>query len=246
MLSRAMWKYWSRLPVIPAFVVTLLISTTTFAVASTSPNYQVVETEFNSGTLDACSGQYCARGSIGDLVASGAKSGGSAVFENITGTDPLLEVIVEPGETSVGTLATDKVTTKTATIKVRNYLSGGYTVQLVGTPPKFGDHTLSGLTSPTASTPGTEQFGVNLVANNSPVIGANPVRVPSDQPDLGIIDEDYDTPNFFKYVSEDVVARSTLDWGRVDYTLTMIVNVSNVTPAGHYSGQYSVIVMPAY
>lgn len=171
---------------------------------------------------------------------------GTATFGEITSDEPLLEVIVEPGQSSVGTLSPDSVTTKTATVKVRNYLSGGYVMQLAGQPPKFGNHILSAPTLPTASAPGTEQFGINLVANTSPAIGANPLQSPADQLTFGYAEADYDNTNQFKYVSEDVVARGTTDWGQTNYTITMIVNVSNTTPAGHYTGDYAVIVTPFY
>lgn len=234
-----------RLSVVAAFLFAALIPSLAFANASTSPSYQVVETEFNAGTLEGCSGQYCARASIGDLMTSGATNG-AATFSNTVGTDPLLEVIVEPGVSSVGTLAPDKTTSKTAMIKVRNYLSGGYVIQLKGEPPKFGTHVLDALSTPTAATPGTEQFGINLVANTTPSVGADPVQIPADQGQFGTVDSGYGTANLFKYVSEEVIARSTTDWGQTHYTLSMIVNVSNLTPAGHYSGDFAVIVTPFY
>lgn len=245
MRNNGVWYRTRTLSLVAAFFVVTFSSATALATASTSPNYQVVETEFNSGTLDACSGQYCARASIGDLVTSGSTTG-SASFGNDVGKDPLLEVIVEPGVSSVGTLSSTETTAKTASIKIRNYLTGGYTVQLAGDPPKFGSHVLDGLTTPTAATPGTEQFGVNLAANTAPAAGANPVQIPAEQGVVGIAEADYATPNLFKYVSQDIIASSSADWGQTHYTLTMIVNVSNLTPAGHYSGDFAVIVMAAF
>ena len=49
-----------------------------FAVTSSSDHYQVTETEFGAmSNTESCSGQYCARASIGDMSASKSKSPGA-------------------------------------------------------------------------------------------------------------------------------------------------------------------------
>ena len=50
----------------------------------------------------------------------------------------------------------------------------------------------------------------------------------------------------FKYANGDAVARSTVETGRTDYTISMVINVSSATPAGHYSADYSAIVVPRF
>lgn len=221
---------------------------TMVAAVSTSNSYQVTETEFSSGsTLQSCSAGYCAKASIGDMVAGrGASTGSTAKFGAITDSEPLLEVIVDTGQSNLGDLTTETTATKTMTVRIRNHLSGGYVLQIVGTPPKYGDHTLSTPTIPTAASPGTEQFAINAAANTTPNVGANPVQVPNDQTSFGVVTDDYKLPNLFKYVSGNVVARSPTESGRTDYTISMIVNISNSTPAGHYSGDFSAVVIPVY
>jgi hypothetical protein len=148
-----------------------------FAETSSSTNYQMTEMQFNAGTsLESCSGNYCAQASIGDFaIGDSVATSSSASFGSITtDSDPLLEVIVAAGQSDVGELTTEQTATKTMTVRVRNYLSSGYIVQLVGDPPKYQNHTLAAPSSPTASQPGTEQFGVNVVANDTPGIGADP------------------------------------------------------------------------
>ncbi len=225
-------------------------STATFAVSSTSnsENYEMTEMQFGAGSsLESCSESYCARASIGDIAGGISKAGeSSAAFGPITPEEPLLEVIVDPGDSNLGVLTTEKTATKTTTVRIRSYLSEGYTLQLTGTPPKYKDHTLATPTTPTESRPGTEQFGINVAANTSPQVGTNPVQVPSDQISFGQAMPDYMTPNFFKYVSGDVIARSQTESGRTDYTISMIVNVSNKTPAGNFNGEFSAVVIPVY
>lgn len=222
---------------------------TAYALTSSSPNYQVTESDFGSTSLlENCSGSYCTQVTMGSVEA-GESTGTSynAAFGSLVGQeDPLLEVIIEPGVSNLGVLSTESVATKTVGVKVRNYMSGGYIVQIVGSPPKYGSHTISALASPTASTPGTEQFGFNVANNTTPDIGENPAQVPSGEFSFGAAAPGYDTPNLFKYVSGEVVARSLSESGRTDYTVSMIVNIANSTPAGHYATDFSAIVSAAF
>lgn len=247
-VGKRVWRAQSG--IVLALAIAVSGTSSVLAVTSSSPNYQVTEGEFNAGSmLDSCSGQYCAQASMGDMAAGGKSTAGksSASFGAIPDeSDPLLEVIIDAGQSDLGVLSTEQTATKTMVVRVRNYMSDGYTLQIVGTPPRYGDHTLTTLSTPTAAEPGTEQFGINAVANTSPNVGANPLQVPSDQTSFGYITDDYKTPNLFKYASEDIVARSDSESGRTDYTISMIVNISSGTPAGHYSGDFSAIVTPVY
>ena len=219
---------------------------TALAVTSSSPNYQVTETQFGS-TQKSCSGQYCAQTSIGEATDGKSIASSTAEFQDITDNEPFLDMIIEPGESNLGILSTERTATKTTSIKIRSYLiAGGYTMQIMGTPPKFGDHYLETPTSPTPSTPGTEQFGMNVVANTNPGVGANPVQVPADQQEFGVVDDLYKVPNSFMYKTDDVIARGVTDSGRTDYTLSMIVNIASATPAGKYAGDFMVMIIPAY
>ena len=221
---------------------------TAFAETSNSSNYQVTESQFSSGsTLKSCSGQYCAQASIGDMAGGRSKSASnSAAFGPVVDGEPLLEVIVGAGESNLGVLSTEKTSTKTMTVQVRNYLSDGYMLQIVGDPPKYDGHTLRTSKTPTAATPGVEQFAINAAPNTAPQVGLGPIQVPSSQTSFGVIEEAYRTPNLFKYVSGDVVARSLSESGQTNYTISMIVNVSSSTPAGHYTGDFSAVVIPIF
>jgi hypothetical protein len=243
------WRLWSFVtPVLLAACVPLVFAGTTFAVNSSSDNYQVTETQFNSGTaLESCSGSYCAKVSIGDTaVGTGASTNGSAKFGTITNSDPLLEVIIETGESNLGVLTTETTATKTMTVKIRNYLSGGYVLQIIGDAPKYDGHFLTTSATPEQSVPGTEQFGINAVANTNPTVGVNAVQVPGAQTSFGVVSENYGTPNLFMFSSGDVVASSAKESGQTDYTISIIVNIASGTPAGNYSADFSAVVIPVY
>lgn len=212
-----------------------------------SPNYQMNEAQFGSGTeMGGCSDQYCARISIGDMAEGAPPRPGTAEFDEDVGTEPLIEVIIEAGESNLGVLTTESTATKETSVKVRNHLSGGYTLQIVGDPPKYDGYVLETPSVPIASMPGTEQFAINLAANSTPAVGEYPDQDGPDDTLIYEVDERYSMSDLFKYTSGDTIARSMADSGRIDYTISMIVNIANSTPAGHYVGDFNVLIVPAY
>jgi hypothetical protein len=246
-------KKWGIRRYAELILLAVVIAGSGFSVAlaetSKSTNYQTTETQFGaSSTQENCSSQYCSRVSIGDVASggNGTSSGSTATFGPITSDQPTLDVIVDPGQSDLGKLDTEHTATKTMIVRIRSYLSNGYTLQITGTPPKYGNHTLATPTTPTAASPGTEQFAINAVANTSPNVGAGPVQVPDDQTSFGEVNDNYKTANLFKYVSGDVVAHSAKSSGQTDFTISMIFNISNSTPAGRYTGDYSAVVIPVY
>lgn len=247
MQKRTQWEFWR--PLLVAGVIAVVGTGTAFAqTSSNSDNYKATEMQFGGGSmLNSCSGQYCARASIGNMSATtGGASGGNAEFQPNEGSEPRLEVIVDPGVSNLGVLTAETTATKTTVVRINNYLVGGYTLQLIGDPPKFGNHTLATSSSASPSNPGTEQFAINLAANTYPAVGTAPTQVPTGQAVFGAAEPGYATANSFKFNSEEVIARSSAESGRTDFTISMIINISNSTPAGHYTGEYTAVVVPAY
>jgi hypothetical protein len=106
---------------------------------------------------------------------------------------------------------------------------------------------MTALATPTASAAGSEQFGINLVANTSPVnFGANPVQVPDNTFSFGQVAADYSSPGLFKYVKDDAVALSTASTSATNYTVSYIFNVSNVTPGGTYVLRHVLVATATY
>jgi hypothetical protein len=218
---------------------------------SHSSNYSVSDVQIggNGSALKDCSTSYCARESLGDtVVGSGSSANYSAQFGTFTTDQPLLEVIVDGGPQDVGVLQPDTTATVNDTIKIRSYLSSGYTLYITGAAPSQGVHHLTTLTSgcPCSSQPGHEQFGINLAANTTPNIGSGPMQVPSGVFSFGTVNTNYGQSNKFQYVNGDAVANSVKSTGETDYTLSMILNISNVTPAGKYTGSFSAVVVPIF
>ncbi len=235
-------------PVLVAILVATCGAVPVLAQTASSDNYKASEMQFGAGSSnESCSSSYCARASIGDVAGGESKSASNtAVFGPTVPSEPLLEMMVNTGVVNLGVLTTETVATKTATMKIRTYLTDGYTLQITGDPPKYANHTMATPAVPTASIPGTEQFGINLAANTAPNVGENPTQVPSGEFSFGTVLANYSTPNRFMYSSGDVVARSLTQTGQTDYTVSFIINISNETPAGKFQGEYSAVVTPIY
>ncbi len=221
-----------------SLILILLVPSVVAASQSHSSNYQVNEVFFgNGGNLHACSSSYCAKQSAGETTVGNTSSTtyqAQAGFN--TNRTPYLQFIVNTTNLDLGVLSTGGATTANATFSVKSYLSSGYSVVTVSNPPKNSSYTLNALSTPTASNAGTEQFGMNLVANTSPsTFGANPVQVPSSSFSYGTAASGYNTPNLYKYVAGDTIASSSKSSGETDYTLSYIYNISNLTPGGYYT-----------
>lgn len=217
---------------------------------SSSTNYKVEESFFGTGgELDASSTNYRAKQSAGELVVGNSASANYQFQGGFnTSDEPLLEVAVNGGTYDMGNLDMSSTGAVTASFTVRNYLSSGYVVQLNGTPPtdSVSGHTLDAMAAAASSTPGTEQFGVNLVDNGNPDIGSNPAQVPDNTYSFGTAVAGYDTANLFKFVDGDTIAMSPKSSGQTNYALSIIANVARATPSGQYGGHLSLQVIPTF
>lgn len=213
-----------------------------------SGSYQVNEAQFGSGSsVEQCSGSYCSNASLGDLTnGSGSSNNYAAQFGFGTTDVPLLEVYATQGNTDAGLITTSTTGKVSAQVSVRSYLSNGYVMQITGTPPSTSGKPLTAMATAAASSPGTEQFGLNLRANTVPSIGADPVQVPDNTFSFGSVMAGYNTANQYKYVDGDIVARSLTSSGQTNFTVSLILNISDVTPGGKYFGSFSAVVVPMY
>jgi len=205
---------------------------------SNSSNYQVNEVFFGAGgALNDCSSSYCAKESLGETAVGNTKSTNYQAQAGFNSNrNPYIQFVVNNSNTDVGGLSTGYTSTATSTFSVKSYLSDGYQVVTVSNPPVNNSYYIHNLTSPTTASAGTEQFGMNLVANTSPItFGANPVQVPSSTFSSGAASSGYNTPNYYKYTPGSVIAYSNISSGETDFTISYIYNISNITPGGLYT-----------
>jgi len=109
----------------------------------------------------------------------------------------------------------------------------GYNVFATGTTMTSGNNIIPALALPTASLPGTGQFGINLRANLIPVVGQDPVGLGT-----GVPSANYGIPNRFLYNDGDNLSSSPLPSNYNRMTVSYLVNV----PKGQSPGIYSTTI----
>lgn len=221
---------------------------------SSSSNYKVNEVFFGTGgELNACSGSYCSKQSAGELTVGNTSSANYQAQAGFnTNREPWIGVqVITPSANANDILSNTATRHATSQFRVSSYLSSGYVVQTWGNGGmRNGGRLLANLATPTASASGTEQFGMNLVANTSPTsLGSNPVQSPDypAQPfGFGEAAPGYNTANLYKYVDGDVIARSTKSTSYTDYTISYIFNINAVTPGGTYIMNQSLVATATF
>ncbi|HSX08276.1 MAG TPA: hypothetical protein VLG11_05265 [Candidatus Saccharimonadales bacterium] len=222
------------------------------ASASSSASYQIQE-DFVGGT----GGAYAASATYQSIDSSGAAAvgnGSSSTYKTQSGAtttnDPNLSFSIGSGSVSLGTLTTASTGTATATFSVLNYTSYGYIVQMLGSTPSYAGHNLTALSSGGSSTAGSEQFGINLVADTLPAaligVSADPQQVPDSTYSNGTFGTGYGSANTYKYNSGDTIAQATQTSGQTNFTISYIANISATTPAGNYTGAETLICTGTY
>lgn len=244
---------------IVAVVLVLLAPLQVVAQTSSSANYQVDQTFFGSGgELNACSSgpsAYCSKQTIGELGIGEASSPNYRVYAGFNTTDaPYLEFVVTASNIDLGYLKTAAVSTATGTFYIRAWQASGYVVRTEASPPTntgLSAHQLTPLVTPAASSPGTEQFGINLVKNanfcgSGCDLGADPQQSPNASFSFGTAVSGYNTPGLFKYQKGDIIAQSLSSTSVTIYTISYIFNVSNVSPAGQYDFNHVLVATATY
>ncbi len=221
-----------------------------FAETRNSTNYTLDEDFIGiGGLIESNSSNYSSNESIGDIGGGDSNSSSYQSSSGYTTTgDPALTVAVTSSSVNFGQFSTATTKTGTTTFNVKNYTTYGYVVQIIGAPPTNSSYTLEGMTgAPASSAVGTEQFGINLVANTAPAtFGADPVQIPDSSFSFGAATSNYNQTNKYRFVSGETIAQATKNSGQTDYTISYIVNVSSLTPGGSYSGAQQIVVVGTY
>jgi hypothetical protein len=230
--------------VVAGISVLVYIVSPAFALQST--NYNFVETSLGgNGLLNSQSANFQASGS-GAVLGIGNSAGVNFQLNagNLTTNDPALSFAVNSSNINLGSFSAGVTAVATTSFQVINYTSYGYVVQALGTSPTKGSHTITAMSSTGPSQAGTEQFGINLVANTSPVsLGANPDHGLFG---FGSASSNYGTANNYRFVSGETIASAPQSSGQTIYTISYIVNVNSLTPGGEYSGSQTILCTGTY
>lgn len=106
---------------------------------------------------------------------------------------------------------------------------GGYQIQVYGSTMTSGNNIISPLTARDVSKPSTSQFGLNLTANQTPSVGADPQG-----PGVAAVTGEYAQPDWFKFSPGDTLAGVATSDSYRRFTVSYIVN----TPNGQTPGVY--------
>jgi hypothetical protein len=242
--------------------LTAFFSAQVFAQSSSS-NYQVEESFFGiGGELDAASTNFKAQQSAGANAAGFTSSTNYDAFGGfLTQNEEFLAMTVTGATVSLGTLDPSAYSSGAAqagtcncSFTIRTYISSAYSVITISQPPTSeGGAVLdakSVLAAP-SSDPNVEEFGINVVDNATPNIGANPSNRPDNSFADGEAETGYDTADQFKYGVGDIIARSAATAtnpaiGETWYTISYIAKPKNQTEAGSYAMDHILVVVATY
>ena len=222
-----------------------------FAQSSSSTNYRVDQTIFGTGgELDAQSSNFRSRQTAGELTIGQTDSTNFRAFAGFNTTDePFIEFVVTGSNIDLGYLSTSYASTASGTFYVRAWQAGGYVIRTESDPPtnpSGSGHQIAPMSTPSASTPGTEQFGINLVDNTTPDVGANPQQNPDNTFSFGTAAANYGTPDTFTYNKGDAIAQAVQSTSVTVYTISYIFNINDVTPAGEYTFRHILVATGTY
>jgi len=203
----------------------------------TSDNYIIYADVFNSGgSEDSDSSNYSIYDSIGEGIILSATStsanyGIKAGFVEMY-VDQYLSFSIADSEIELGTLTDSTTGSDSNTMVVNTNASNGFSITVSGSTLTSGVNTIDaiGATADT-SLVGSEQFGINLVANTTPSVGANP----SGSAPIGSAASEYNTADSFAFNSGDTVASAVTQVNQTTFTVSYIANIASETESGTYT-----------
>lgn len=230
---------------------------------SSSNNYKIEEYYFGTGgEVDASSANYRARQSTGSLgVGNTSSANYDAEAGFVTQSDVFLEMSVSGATVNFGLLDYSSTSSSAAqagpcncSFYVKSYISSDYVVVSVSQPPTSENN--DNIDSKTVLGPpltgnNIEEFGINVVSNSSPSMGANPVNQPDNSFADGQAAPGYNVPNQFKYNPGDTIVRSQATPGNpavglTEYTISYIMKPGINTPAGTYVMNQDLVVVATF
>lgn len=217
---------------------------------SCSNSYQVDQTFFGSGgQVEACSTTYCSRQTLGELAVGETNSLNYRAYAGFNTTDePYIEFVVTAANIDIGILDANNPTTTSGQFFVRTWQAGGYSVRTESDPPtnQLNNYQMQTPATPATSIAGNEQFGINLVDNLSPDVGADPQQVPDNTFSFGQPTANYNTADSFTYNKGDVIASSAQSTSVTLYTISYLYNISQTTPSGRYNFAHNIVATGNY
>lgn len=195
-----------------------------------------------AGIDNSLTGDYSMESTLGEAFPGNIASndytvaGGSSLMEG----EQILSFIIDEKAVNFGVLVPNNIVYATHSMSAYTNYDNGYNIYISNDPPKQEDgYTITAIGS-TAAAPDikTEQFGINLVANSGQ--GANPVG------GVGHAAANYNTSNKFAFNKDDMIAQANTFSENTIYTVTIMMNFTTATRAGHYHVVMNYSLVPNY
>ena len=198
-----------------------------------STHYQINTDSINVGGAKQTSANYKGEDTIGEIATGNATSthyGIAAGYQAMWDYLPGVSFAINSNTAALGILTTLAASTASTSFSVSSNAINGYVVEINGNTltSDVSSDNIDALASPTGSSPGAEQFGINLVDNSTPDVGANPVG------GQGTVASNYNTANLFKFVSGNTIASSNIYSKTTTFTISYLANISSNTVASNY------------
>lgn len=239
---------------VACLIFSLFLGQRVYADSSNSNNYRVDQTFFGSGgVLDAQSNAFRSRQTLGEVGAGNTQGTLFQAYAGFNTTDePYIEMYVDASFVNLGALDSSSASVTEGSFYVRAWQAEGYAVRSESEPPRNtgGPYSLAPMSAGGTSSPGTEQFGINLVENpdfcSGDCLGEPPQQIPDNTFSTGNAAAGYDTPNNFRYNKSEIIARSDQSTSVTIYTISYLFNISPATPAGDYRFDHNLVATGTY
>lgn len=155
--------------------------------------------------------------------------------------DETLTFTLAASEVALGTLTASSTGSGTSTMTAATNAGSGYAITVNGSTLTSGANTITALNSQTASSQGTEQFGINLRDNATPNVGSDVSGTGT-----GAVASNYNTADQYRFVSGDTVASAAAATNSNTYTVSYIANISSITEPGSYATTLTYIMSATF
>jgi hypothetical protein len=142
---------------------------------------------------------------------------------------------------NLGTGSTTATSSGTSILAASTNGTTGYSITVSGSTLTSGSNTITALSSGAASSVGTKQFGLNLVANTTPAVGSAVNGSGS-----GTAATNYATANTFRFGTGETVASVGAATNANTYTVSYIANIDGLTPPGSYTTTLTYVATPNF